>query len=118
MKTIRDINTALHQFEEASIVHSEATSQCDYKRCNKAYDVIMEAVTFLKKNDAIIRLVPFLDHYSPGVQTWAASYLLFIQSQEQEAIKTLEQVISTNGPSSFEAKIVLEEYRNGTLLPY
>ena len=117
MKKIQDIDTAIHQFEKAAIAHSEATVQCDYRKCNKAHDIVIKAVTFIRKQKKIVRLLPFLHHHSVGVQTWAATYLLSVRPLE--AIKTLEDIIkSHNGILAFGAEMVLMQYRNGTLSPF
>jgi hypothetical protein len=113
MKKIKDTSEALSLFEEAAIQHAEATKEGDHKTCNKSYTIIFKAVTFLKERDEIIQLSQFLNHTSMGVRTWAATYLL--PTRTQESIRTLEEIVSANGLFSFEAKMVLSEWREGNL---
>ncbi|PQJ12580.1 hypothetical protein CJD36_002200 [Flavipsychrobacter stenotrophus] len=76
MKNIIDKEEALATFEDAANGHGEATEQGNYKLGNICYNKIILAVTFLKENNGIPLLLPFLRHDSIGVRIWAASYLL------------------------------------------
>lgn len=113
MVKITDIESALGVFEESSLRHSDATEVGDYKAANKNYDSIVEATSFLKKQNAIDSLIPFLKHNFLGVRLWAASYLL--PSYEKEATKTLQEISLKNGIHSLTAKTTLSEWQKGNL---
>lgn len=113
MKKIKDIETALAVFEEASIKQTEATEQGDYKTGNKHYGEITKAVAFIKSENAIANLRPLLSHSSVGVRMWAACYLLPVD--EKEGIKVLEQIAKSSGIHALTADTTLSEWKKGNL---
>jgi hypothetical protein len=110
---IKDIKTALEIFEEACIKHSEATEQGDYKTCNKSYNTIVKAITFLKSKNAMSNLSDYLFNQHIGVRLWSACYWLPIN--EKEGIKILEEIIKSSGIISFTAETALSEWKKGNL---
>lgn len=110
---IKDINTALQLFEEASIKQAEATEQGDYRMGNKCYDRITKAVAFLKSENAIGNLLKYLSSPSVGLRLWSASYLLLVY--EKEGIKVLEEIIRSPGIHSLTAETTLSEWKKGKL---
>ena len=113
MKKIQNLETALLTFEQAALNHSEATEQGDYKVCNKSYSTIIKAVAYLREQNHLQELLPFLNNSSEGVRVIAAANLLPINGKE--AIATLEDIAQGIGIQSFNAKMVLREWRKGTL---
>lgn len=113
MTKLKDIETALSNFEEAATKHAEATERGNYKIGNKCYALISEVVIFLKDQNEVQRLSPFLNHPSVGVRLWAATYLL--PGQEREAIKVLEQIAQRSDIHSLTAETTLSEWRKGNL---
>lgn len=113
MKKIRDIETALLNFEEAAKKQAEATDQGDFKTGNKNYAEIVKAITFLKEHDSMDKLSALLSHSYVGVRLWAASFLLpFI---ETEALRVLKEISSGSGIHSLTAETTLSEWEKGTL---
>lgn len=110
---IKNIDTALSIFEEASIKQSEAAETGDYKTGNKLYAKIVLAANFLKNENAISKLEIFLLHESAGVRLWSASYLL--TCNEKEAVKVLESIEKSSGINSLTAETTLSEWRKGNL---
>lgn len=113
MTKINDVDSALAVFEDAAAKHAEATEQGDYKKGNKHYKNIAEAIGFLKNNDLLTRLESYLRHTSVGVRIWSATYLLPIR--EAEGIKTLEEISSSPGIHAMSAKTTLSEWKKGNL---
>lgn len=113
MKKIKDIETALTVFEEASIKQAEATEQGDYKTGNKLYGEITKAAAFIKSENAVDKLRPLLAHSSVGVRMWAACYLLPLD--EKEGVKTLKEIAKSSGIHALTADTTLSEWQKGNL---
>lgn len=113
METINNIQSALELFERSSILQVEATERGDYKTGNKNYDKIIKAANFLKAENSINSLFPYLCHPSIGVRLWAAFYTLTFN--EKEAVKTLEEIIKSDGMVSLTAETTLNEWKKGNL---
>ena len=110
---IKNVETALSIFEEASIRQSEAIETGDCKTANKFYAKIVLATNFLKDKNDINKLEKLLLHESIGVRLWSATYLL--TSNETEAVKVLETIEKTSGINSLTAETTLSEWRKGNL---
>jgi hypothetical protein len=114
MKKFKDIPAALAAFEVAAEKHAVATETGDHKTANKNYDIIISVVNVLKSENKIDYLYQFLSHNSIGVRSAAASYLL--ESYEKQAVEVLEQIKGSEyGIHSFNAEMVLSEWRKGNL---
>jgi hypothetical protein len=111
---IKNIETALSIFEEASIKQSEATEIGDYKTGNKFYAKIILAGNFLKNENEINQLKKFLSHKSVGVRLWSAFYMLIFD--EKEGVKILEDIAIMPGIHSLTAQTTLDEWRKGNLI--
>lgn len=110
---IKNIEVALLVFEVAAIKYSDASEQGDYEVVNKNYNIGVQAITFLKQNNALGKLLTFLKKSPIGVCLAAATYLL--PEYEEEAVKVLEEISKSSSFHSFEAQITLKEWRNGNL---
>jgi hypothetical protein len=113
MAKIENIKSALKQFQEAAINHANATETGEYKIVNKNYDILIKLINYLKSQNGIQELMPFLNDDNVGVRVWAAAYLLPVNLQE--AKKTLESINKINGIQSLDAEMVLREWENGNL---
>lgn len=113
MKKIKDIETALSNFEEAAVKHTEATEHGDFKIGNKNYAEIVKAITFLKEHNGMDKLTKLLSHSSVGVRLWAATYLLPVM--ETEGLRVLKEIYSEAGIHSLTAKTTLSEWEKGNL---
>jgi hypothetical protein len=113
MKKIMDLETALLNFEVATVKQAESIEKGDTKLVKKYSQIILNSINFLKKENQTIMLVKFLNHPSIAVRIWAASRLLPIR--EEEAISILENIIKMNVFQSFDAKLTLKEWRKGNL---
>jgi hypothetical protein len=113
MKTVNDIQAALNAFEEASIKHGEASESGDYRVANKNHDIVRDVVSFLKQNNKVTELLKFYLHPITAVRLAAATFLL--PEFETESIRILEEIANGSGIESFDAEMVLEEWRNGNL---
>lgn len=113
MKKIKDIQSALTLFQEASIKQVEATEEGDYKTGNKSYDLITKAAAYLKEEGAITELKPLLCNSSVGARLWAACYLLPVY--EKESLSVLEQIAKGSGIYSLTAETTMSEWKKGSL---
>jgi hypothetical protein len=113
MKKIKDIATALLQFEEAANMHADATEHGDYKTANKCYANITKVISLLKEQDDMQKLSELLNHDSIGVRIWAATYLLPVL--EDEGLRVLKQIAGSTGIHSLTAKTTVSEWEKGNL---
>ena len=112
-KNIESIGSVLDVFEQASIQHTMATENGDFKTGNKAYKSIATSINWLKEKGEIDRLLPFLNHTVDGVRVWAASFL--IHTHETRAVMVLENISTGTNIIAFNAKMTLEEWEKGNL---
>ncbi len=113
MTKIKDITTALCLFEEAATKHAEATKDGDYKTGNKNYDKVVKVISYLKEQDKIDELLPYLNHEVVGIRLAAATYLL--GKYEKKGIEVLDEISKSSDFLSFIAETTLSEWRNGNL---
>ena len=113
MKSIKNLTSAWKTFEEAANMHALATEQGDYKSANKNYDIVVKIITYLKDNNAIDKLLIFLNNPSIGVRMAAATYLL--PKYENEGLKTLDDIRNSKGIHSLTASTIINEWENGNL---
>ncbi|MEM9680914.1 MAG: DUF2019 domain-containing protein, partial [Bacteroidota bacterium] len=113
MKT-DSVEKTIQMLVDASIEHGKASEDGDYKTGNKNYDIIVSAAKYLNENDSVNELLKLLNHENVSVQLWAATYLL--EKYESEATQSLVSISKKNITHySFDAKITLEEWKNGNL---
>ncbi|MFQ6540346.1 hypothetical protein, partial [Aphanothece stagnina] len=69
-KTVSHEN-ALNRFVQSCIDHHDGSENGDYRRVNKAYDIIMKCIRVLKENGDTEKFLPLLRHDSSGVRLWS-----------------------------------------------
>lgn len=106
---------AVKRYVQAAVGHGEATERGDYKAANRQHDRIIKALRDLRAQPGGEReaLLDLLDHESPFVRSWAATYLLFLEPNR--AIATLEELATMPGFLGFGAKVTLAEFHKGAL---
>jgi HEAT repeat protein len=107
--------TLVEQFCAAAAQHADATENGRYKRGNKAYAHIIDALQQLKAQQSIGLLKPLLQSPNLGIRVWTASCLLHQNAPEAEA--TLLEVAKLQGIQAFNAETTLQEWRAGRLPP-
>ena len=115
MVEMKSPETLIEQFCTAADQQAEATESGDYKRGNKAYQHIVEALKELEAHQATQLLRPLLQSSSVGVRVWTAGYLL--SHNEPEAATTLEEIAEQKGIQALNAQMTLRQWRAGTLQP-
>lgn len=100
-------------FIDSAIKHAEASKIGDSNIANDNYKNIIAAVLFLKEKNELEKLAELLNDQPNSVKLWAATNLLSIK--RKEAVKILEEIESSSGDQSFEAKWTLIELRKGNL---
>ena len=108
---IKDLEQALDIFEKKAIKHDELTKNGESSsKINYQYNGIIEAVKWIYKNDSLNSLKKFYKNSKLSVRSWAASFLLEIDTNNAE--KILEELILLN---DFNSKYLLMEWKAGTL---
>lgn len=116
LKRNSTIEEAILIYQQAALDHMSGMLSSDYKFANKSASILTKVKVFLKENNAFLSLERLLTHESIGVRVWAARDLLGVK--EEEAIRVLEDVVnSQSGILSFDAEMVLKEWRAGRLKP-
>lgn len=115
MKNIfTNTESAIFSIIESAQIHSTASENGDYKKANKNYEIIQKAVEFIIDNNQIDSLKNLLNHNEISVKIASASYLL--KYFEKESLEVLEKIVTDSILfKSFEAKMILQEWRNGNL---
>lgn len=80
----------------------------------KNYDKLSNAVDYLKRENALHELNDLLNSENVGVRTWAASYLIFVDSEREKCISVLSEISQNEdiGILRFNAEMVLKEWEN------
>lgn len=78
MRNIRTIEEALNLFEKNSIIYGNTFISGNYKVCNKAYDIIMKCGDFLKEEEKVDFLLPFLEHEKVSIKYVSACFFTTI----------------------------------------
>ena len=102
----------VERYVSNAIIHGEAT---DVDCVNHANDEVLAALSEIRKCDDLGRsiLTDLLSHENDSVRCWAATHLLKLD--EQRARWVLQRLTKAKWPLGFTARIVLEEWRKGTL---
>jgi hypothetical protein len=108
---IKDLEQALDVFEKKAIKHDEFTRNGESSsKINYQYNGIIDAVKWINKNDSLKSLNKFYNNSNLSVRSWAASFLLEIDTNNAE--KILETLVLLN---DFNSKYILLEWKAGTL---
>lgn len=113
MKKNTDLEKVLGDFENSAKLHGECTENGDYKTGNKSYKSLISSIDFLKDNNLLVKLIPFLNSPYLGVQLWASTFLLKVE--EKLAVEKLEEIECASNAYSFTAEMTLKEWRKGNL---
>ncbi len=114
MKKEKTVDELLALFEKHAMNHGEAMASGNSRKANYSHDKILEAVHYLKKKNKLEALVVFYNHSNMSVRSWAACFLL--PMYEKKSLKILKEIAGMNIPSvSFDAKMVIQEWKNGHL---
>lgn len=112
--TINDYQDAISLFIESCEKYAFYADKGDNKLVNKNYGLIKKTVDYLRENNYEYKLKPFLESDDYWIKLWASTFLL--KHYEQESILVLEEIASKSIPRiSFDAKMVLQEWRKGNL---
>ena len=107
------IQNAIDGFISYAKIQGIASNSGDSKIGNQAYNGIVKAYNYLKKEGAIDKIKYLLSNNDTSVKLWAACYLL--QMYEEESLKVLEEIAKGNDIYAFSAKMTIEEFKKGNL---
>lgn len=111
---IKTREEAIRTIIESSEKHAEATNTGDYKTCNKNYTLIKKGVDYIMEKGEIESLRELLNYDSVSVKLWVASFL--IKLNDKKAVEVVEYIASQSiRHHSFDARILLEEWKKGNL---
>ncbi len=104
------------QYEEAAIQHGESTESGNYKKTNRAHEIVAGVYRELRRRGQEDQelLLALLSSENLAVRVWAATHSLEFRPKRGEPI--LEAVVA--GPLSLvqlDAEMVLKEWRKGNL---
>jgi hypothetical protein len=104
----------IEEYKKWATQHGVGTMSGDSKATNASYKKMMATLAEMKGHhpSAPIELMKLLNDPNPSVASWAATHL--INFCESDSLLTLERIAkSDSGLIAFDAKMVLEERRNG-----
>ncbi|MDB5140304.1 MAG: hypothetical protein JWR12_2220 [Mucilaginibacter sp.] len=110
---IKDLCVALELFQAAANEHAKATEEGDYISANRNYKKIAAVITFIKAENALDSLLPYLNSKPVGVRIWASTYIL--PRYEKAGIKGLKEIVKSGGIHSLNAEMTLNEWKKGRL---
>ncbi len=114
MKEHKDLTEAFDVFKKNAIEHGQCTMSGEYKRGNKCYKNIMDAIKHIAANEQYAGFKPMLKDTNPSLRIWAAFALLHVETKD--AVKTLKAIVkSEEGIMAFNAKMTLEEFKKGNI---
>ena len=87
---------------------------------NKAVGQLIKLYKIYEKDTELAKetLMPLLANESPSVKTWAATHCLVLGISVKKAEEILINATKESGPIGLESKMVLAEWRKGTLRIY
>lgn len=104
----------LAKYVDNAVLHGEGTEIGDHLKTNAAHDALVEVCRAIKEKDSSLKvLLPLLEHNEISVRGWAATHLLPVA--ESSATKVLEVIANGDDLFALSAKMVLKEWRDGTL---
>lgn len=109
---ITDLEQQYRSFAEA---HGAATQKGDYKSANKNHDELMEVLASIRKagSEGQAVLTRLAGDSNEAVACWAATHCL--PFDEVAALSVLAPLSEQPGPMGFNAKMVLQQWKNGQL---
>lgn len=110
------METILDEYIAAAHVHGEASVKGDNEEANEAYSKLIAIVRQLRQapDQGAADLKEALKNEDAHVQCWAATHLLPLD--ETIAVSTLERLAADSASlAGFDAKMVLREWRAGSL---
>lgn len=111
-----DLQTLVREYREASVVAGKASFDGDYKTANRNAETVINICRELRRRgrEAQNFILPLLNDEDLNVRTMAAAHALEFAPEQAEPV-LLELTNLGPGLHRLEAKIALEQWRNGTL---
>ena len=117
-KAINSVEEAVELYVNNARIHGEASETGNYRKANKAHDIIRKCEKYLYDNNSMILLEKYLNDPANGVRNWVSYDLLPVIPEK--AIKVKEDI--ANGPfgaAKATASTTLELWKKGELtFPY
>jgi hypothetical protein len=101
------------EYAEWAGKHGAGMLAFDSEATNSAQAELVKRYRAIRNSGDLRSLLPLLDHIDPSVSAWAATHLLEIEPDR--AVRTLRRHARGSGPLALDAKMVLEQWEDGTL---
>jgi len=112
---MKDVNKIIEEYRNNAVLHWNASREGDYKTANKSYAKLSQIYKLLIQSEELSKnvLLNLLNDQNYAVQLWAASHCLALENSKEGAVLKLELIskMSSNEAPSFEAKMILNEWR-------
>ena len=104
----------VRKYVELAELHGESTCSGDYKKANRAYDLLIEHFRTIAKESSYEGLFELYSHKNPWVQLWSSSHTLEIDSEL--ALDRLKTISDSGVPIvSMNARYTIQEWNKGKL---
>lgn len=108
-----DLSELILEYRESAINHGKAINDSNLKLANKSYDNMLRALRHMQSNypSAPLELMKLLDDSNDSVAASAATHL--INFCQEKSLAVLSKIAGKNGWASFDAQMVLKEWKKG-----
>ena len=112
---IKELERIIEEYKSYAVNHGEATLEGDSTVANQNYDKLKTVLKQIKEfgDDGGLALLSLLEDNNQSIRCWAATDSL--RFNESKAKKALKKLSKEDGIIAFDAKMVLKEWRKGTL---
>ena len=112
METNTKIQDAVAQYKTACILQGQAFDKGNFKKANKYFEEETKCVDFLKENNALNELFPFLYEEDENLRISTAAVLMHIDTNACLAV--LNDIANkSHGVTNINAEMTISEFKKG-----
>ena len=106
------IQDAVTQFKTACILQGQAFDKGNFKKANKYFEKETKCVDFLKENNALNKLFPFLYEEDENLRISTAAVLMHLETNACLAV--LNDIANkSHGVNKINAEMTISEFKKG-----
>ena len=111
-----ELESAIEEYKDYAINHGKAILEGDSDTANQNYDKLKTVLQKIREfgNEGGLALLSLLEEDNQSIRCWAATDSL--KFDENKAKKALKKLSKEDGIIAFDAKMVLKEWKKGTLV--